>query len=73
MGVYEINNSLEQRLADEIFITAEVRAAALLLKDHGALLFGLSDKPDEASVPSSELAAEGYQPIHWTKANIVGI
>lgn len=64
--------SLQQRLAEEVLITAEVRDAALRLKERGALLYGLSDKPDEASVPTPELAAEGYQPIHRTPANVAG-
>ena len=28
------------------------------------LLFGVSDKPDEASVPGPEQAREGNQPLH---------
>jgi len=63
---------LETRLAEEIMITQEVRdlAADWLLR--GALLFGLSDKPDEASVPSAELASQGYLPIHKVETHVVG-
>ena len=55
-----------------ITITHEVRAKALEWRDRGALLFGLSDKPDEASFPSADLAAEGFLPLHRTPAWVVG-
>jgi hypothetical protein len=64
--------SLEQLLQQEIVITQEVRALARAWRGRGALLFGLSDKPDEASIPTPELAAQGYQPIHRTETHIVG-
>ncbi|MGD8626923.1 MAG: hypothetical protein PVJ34_20470, partial [Anaerolineae bacterium] len=44
-------------LASKIVVTQEVRAAAQRWRGQGALLFGLSDKPDEASIPSAALAA----------------
>ena len=59
-------------LADEIVITQEVREAALSWRAAGALLFGLSDKPDEASIPSGELAAQGCKPIHRVETHVVG-
>jgi hypothetical protein len=59
-------------LAEEIFITEEVHAAALQFKEKGALIFGLSDKPDEASIPSPKLAQAGYRPIHQTAARVIG-
>jgi len=62
----------EAYLMDEIVITQEVRLQALEWRSRGALLFGLSDKPDEASVPSPELVAQGYQPIHNTPTHVVG-
>jgi hypothetical protein len=62
----------EAYLMDEIVITQEVRAMALEWAQRGALLFGLSDKPDEASVPSPELFDQGYQPIHRTPTHVVG-
>ena len=43
-----------------------------LWRDRGALLFGLSDKPDEASFPTPDLEAEGYLPLHKTRALVVG-
>jgi hypothetical protein len=49
-----------------------VRALALDWAKRGALVFGLSDKPDEASIPTPELAKQGFQPIHSTPTHIVG-
>lgn len=54
-------------LADEIVLTQEVREVALAWRERGALLFGLSDKPDEAA-----LTAQGYLPIHQTATHAVG-
>lgn len=63
---------LDERLTQEIVITQEVRERASDWLFRGALLFGLSDKPDEASVPSAELASQGYLPIHKIETSIVG-
>ena len=59
-------------LAQEILVTQEVRQAALDWRRRGALLFGLSDKPDEAAVPIPDLAARGYLPIHRAETHAVG-
>jgi hypothetical protein len=72
MGVLDDGAQVEDMLREEIVITAEVKQAADLWASKGALLFGLSDKPDEASVPSTEQAARGYQAIHRTTAHVVG-
>jgi hypothetical protein len=64
--------SVEILLDGEILVTQEVRQAALDWRRHGALLFGLSDKPDEAAVPTPELAAQGYLPIHRMETHSVG-
>jgi hypothetical protein len=64
--------SMEELLATEIVITQEVRQLALDWGRNGALLFGLSDKPDEASIPTAELAAQGYQPLHRAVTHAVG-
>lgn len=64
--------SLEQRLREEILITQEVRTMALEWRRRGALLFGLSDKPDEAAIPTPELAAQGWQPLHRAETHAVG-
>jgi hypothetical protein len=60
-------------LADEIVITQEVREMALAWLAQGALLFGLSDKPDEASIPTDDLVVQGYRPIHRMETHVVGI
>jgi len=54
----------ERLLAEEITITREVADTAMELRQRGALIFGLSDKPDEASLPRPELALKGYLPLH---------
>ncbi len=57
---------------DEIVITREVREIALTWREEGALLFGLSDKPDEASVPTDDLKAKGYRAIHQVDTHSIG-
>ncbi len=60
-------------LENTIFITEEVRRFGLFCKQRGATLFGLSDKPDEASLPTKELAAEGYLALHRSKMTAVSL
>ncbi len=72
MGQQPDDAPIADLLANDILITQEVRALALAWKARGALLFALSDKPDEASLPTPELAAQGYQPIHRTLTHAVG-
>lgn len=72
MGHLKDDASVAALLTDEILITQEVRALAMTWKSQGALIFGSSDKPDEASIPTPELAALGYAPIHRTKSHAVG-
>ncbi len=72
MGHKDDHSPVEELLAEEIVITQEVRAQALAWRARGALLFGLSDKPDEASIPSKGLAAQGYRAIHQTQTHAVG-
>ena len=73
MGFIDDGSPVESILANEIVITQEVRAQALEWGRRGALLFGLSDKPDEASVPTPELRSQGYQSIHCTETHVVGV
>ncbi len=63
---------VEQLLAEQVCITQEVREAALWLKARGCLLLTMSDKPDEATLPTPELAAQGYLPLHRTSTTAVG-
>jgi hypothetical protein len=61
----------ERLLAKEITITREVADAAHKLREYGALLFGLSDKPDEASLPRLESAQKGYLPLHRATMKVI--
>jgi hypothetical protein len=72
MGWLEDEASAAELLAGEIVITQEVRVMAGEWRQRGAILFGLSDKPDEASIPTAELASQGYLPIHRTSTHAVG-
>jgi hypothetical protein len=72
MGSLPANTPLAELLAGEITLTQEVRQMALEWSSRGALLFGLSDKPDEASLPTPQLAAQGWQPLHRTLTHAVG-
>jgi hypothetical protein len=59
-------------LASEILITGEVAQVAQQLSEKGVLTFGISDKPDEASLPPKSLAQEGAQPIHRARMKVFG-
>jgi hypothetical protein len=72
MGNLDPAASVEDLLSKTITITQEVRQAALTWKSLGVLLFGISDKPDEASLPTEALAQQGWQPIHRIETDIVG-
>lgn len=63
---------VEKMLAEEIVITQEVRQIAMEWRRRGALLFGLSDKPDEASLPAPEQREQGYPPLHRAPTHAVG-
>ncbi len=72
MGFLEDDSPVEKMLAEEILLTQEVRQLAEQWQQRGALLFGLSDKPDEASLPTLALSQKGYRPIHQTITHAVG-
>ncbi len=72
MGHLGDDSAVKTLLEEEIVITQEVRSLALDWRSRGALLFALSDKPDEASLPSEELAAKGFKPIHRMETHAVG-
>jgi len=59
-------------LASEIVVTAEVASVASQMAKQGVLVFGISDKPDEASVPSTAQVAEGLAAIHRTPMKVYG-
>jgi hypothetical protein len=73
MGCLGDDAPVADLLVGEIVITQEVREVALAWQRQGVLLFGLSDKPDEASIPTADLAAQGYQPIHRVATHAVGM
>lgn len=73
MGYLPDDTSIEGLLAKEILITREVQAQALKWLGRGALIFGLSDKPDEASLPTPEQAMRGHLAIHRTPTHVVGV
>jgi hypothetical protein len=72
MGNLDESAPVDELLSRTITITQEVRRAALTWKAEGALLFGISDKPDEASFPTEALVQQGCQPIHRIETDIVG-
>ena len=73
MGQMDASTPVDELLAQEITITQEVRDAALAWRDQGALLFGISDKPDEASIPNAKQESEGCKPIHQVETDAVGV
>lgn len=72
MGCLPDGAPMDQLLTEEILVTQEVRQWALEWRRRGALLFGLSDKPDEAALPTPELAAQGALPLHQAVTHAVG-
>jgi hypothetical protein len=62
----------ERVLAEEIVITREVADVCRFLRGKGVLLFGLTDKPDESSIPPLELAQKGYLPLHRVTMKVIG-
>ena len=62
----------EKVLAEEIVITREVADVCHFLRGQGVLLFGLTDKPDESSIPRPELARKGYLPLHRVTMKVAG-
>lgn len=70
-GKLSDNAAVENMLAQEILVTGEVRQVALVWQTQRALLFGLSDKPDEAATPTEDLEKAGYEPIHRAITHVV--
>jgi hypothetical protein len=71
MGRVDEDISADAVLETKIALTGEVYRQAQVWKERGTLLFGLSDKPDEASIPTSQQAADGLLPIHRVETAIV--
>jgi hypothetical protein len=72
MGVLPDTTGTEQRLRQEITLTAEVRETALRWRSRGALILGLSDKPEEACLPDEFQRELGFHPLHRAVTHIVG-
>jgi len=72
MGCLGEAPSVEDALAREIVLTYEVAQLALHWRDCGATIVGISDKPDEASLPDPDDVAAGYLPLHRTPTHCVG-
>lgn len=72
LGCLPDDAPLERFLNEEILLTREVRDLAQTARENGALVFALSDKPDEASLPTPDLAAQGYQPLHRQRTHVLG-
>jgi len=66
MNVLASDATVDDVLRQEIVITNEVASVAHALGQRGVLVFGMSDKPDEAALPSEECAARGYRALHHT-------
>ncbi len=69
MGQMDDSASAAELLREEIVITHEIMTAAARWRDRGALVFGLSDKPDEASLPAPECSDP---PVHRVVTHVVG-
>ena len=67
------STSAHQVLSEEIVITQEVWTSMHRWKDQGALLFGLSDKPDEACHAAGDSTTASRQPIHRAVTHSVGM
>jgi hypothetical protein len=68
----QMGDGIEKLLAERILITAEVQDFAAVLRKRGALVFGLSDKPDEASLPTEQQAKQGMKPLHRLQTLVLG-
>jgi len=71
MGPLQQDLPAAQFLEKMIAITGEIYQLANTWKDRGVLLFGLSDKPDEASLPTPQQILDGFQPIHRMKTAVI--
>ena len=72
MGSHTDDTPIEMLLQEEIVLTAEVFHTAQVWAANGAMIFGLSDKPDEATNPQPELVDQGMQPIHQIETHLIG-
>ncbi len=71
-GTPEAELDEETLLREKIVITREVLDFLRLARERGALLFLISDRPDETMVPDEALARQGHLPIHRLPIMVVG-
>jgi len=71
MGTLPDNTPVEELLKEEITLTEEVCELSEWLNARGCLILCLSDKPDEASCPTPQMASK-YAPLHKTETHRVG-
>jgi hypothetical protein len=72
MGHLADNTPVDELSKKEITLTQEVWEVSEWLQARNCMLLCLSDKPDESSCPSPQLAAK-YAPVHKTVTHRVGI
>jgi hypothetical protein len=72
MGQLPDDAPMAQRLREEVCLTQEVLEAARWLRRRGCLLMAVSDKPDEAAMPTADLSADGWLPLHCVPTHVVG-
>jgi hypothetical protein len=72
MGNLPDNVPLAQRLLEEICLTQEVMEVGRWFSTRDCLVMALSDKPDEATMPSPEAASQGHLPLHCTATHVIG-
>ncbi|MHB0875614.1 MAG: hypothetical protein ACYC5O_06190 [Anaerolineae bacterium] len=64
--------AIDVALAQEIVATHEVIEMAQIWRDAGAIVFGISDKPDEAALPAPGDTDPRYPPLHRARTHCVG-
>jgi hypothetical protein len=72
MGNLPDDIPLAQRLVEEICLTQEVMELGRWFRARACLVTALSDKPDEATMPSPVVASQGHLPLHQTSTHLVG-
>ena len=72
MGYLPDDASRGEMVDEEIAITEEVWMAVEAWKAQGCIVFGLSDKPDEACFPPPDSTDTSRLPIHCTRTHIIG-
>lgn len=72
MGHLADDASFNELLKNEIVITEEVFSVLQQWQKLGAFIISLSDKPDEAAIPTRQMEIEGVLPLHLQKTHCVG-